>query len=154
MKAALPIRNSIVTLAFVFLATASALADGLRTEDVTVVTKSGRHVFQSEIADTATTRSMGLMFRTSLAPDRAMLFDFGSERPVSMWMKNTDVALDMIFIAKSGTVTAIAENTVPQSTDVISPPGKAISVLETAAGTAKRIGLVIGDKVEHRIFGK
>ena len=117
-----------------------------------VVTKTGCHIFKSEIADTAMERSKGLMFRTRLAPDGGMLFDFGETRTVAMWMKNTFVPLDMIFIARDGAVVAVVENTVPQSTDIISPAPPAYSVLEVLAGTVDRINVEPGDRVEHRIF--
>lgn len=119
-----------------------------------MVTGTGRHDFLSEIAATATERAKGLMFRTRLAPGHAMLFDFGNERPVAMWMRNTYVALDMVFIARSGQVVAIAANTVPLSTEIISPAMPAYAVLEVNAGTAARIGLAAGDQVEHRIFAQ
>jgi uncharacterized protein len=124
----------------------------MRVEDVAVVTKTGRYVFAAEIADTPEHRTKGMMFRSELAPDKAMLFDFGKERPVSMWMKNTRVPLDMIFIRADGGVVGVKKNAEPESTAVISPQSNALAVLETIAGTADRIGLEVGDKVEHGIF--
>ena len=153
MKAARPIRSKLLALAFLVFASAAAAKDGA-LQTVTVVTGTGRHDFQSEIAATATERAKGLMFRTRLAPGHAMLFDFGGERQIAMWMKNTYVALDMVFIARSGRVLAIAENTVPESTEIISPAMPAYAVLEVNAGTAARIGLAAGDQVEHRIFAQ
>ena len=151
MKAARPIRSKLLALAFLLFASAAAAEDGA-LETVTVVTGTGRHKFQSEIAATATERAKGLMFRTRLAPGHAMLFDFGEERQIAMWMRNTHVALDMVFIARTGQVVAIAENTVPLSIAIISPALPAYAVLEVNAGTAARIGLAAGDQVEHRIF--
>jgi hypothetical protein len=131
------------------------LADGAvlaKLEPVTVATEQGATMFTAEIADTPELRARGLMFRHRLPPDRAMLFDFQQARAVSMWMKNTYIPLDMVFIRKDGTVAAIAENTVPLSQDVIGVQEPVLGVLELAAGTAKRIGLKRDDKVYHRIF--
>jgi uncharacterized membrane protein (UPF0127 family) len=81
-----------------------------------------------------------------------MLFDFGAEGPVAMWMRNTYVSLDMIFIRGDGRIARIAENTTPLSEETI-PSGAAVkAVLEVVAGTAKRLGITAGDRVAHRIF--
>jgi uncharacterized protein len=154
LKAARPIRSSLLSLAFLAFAAIGALAEDMRVEEVVVVTKTGRHAFQAEIADTPEQRSKGMMFRTELASGRAMLFDFGKERPIAMWMKNTRVALDMIFIRADGSVVGFKKDAVPESTAVISPKFPALAVLETVAGTAERIGLEVGDKVEHAMFAR
>jgi uncharacterized membrane protein (UPF0127 family) len=89
-----------------------------------------------------------------MPPDRGMLFDFKEEQPVMMWMKNTYLPLDMVFIARNGTVINVAENTEPMSERTIPSAGPAYAVLEVNAGTAKRIGLKRGDKVTHAMFGR
>ncbi len=120
-----------------------------------VLAPSGRrHAFDVELAQNAGQLSQGLMYRKELAPAAGMLFDFGRSQPVSMWMKNTLLSLDMLFIDAGGTVTGIAENTTPLSTDVISSPGAVRAVLEVNAGTASRLGIRPGDKVRHPIFGE
>ena len=98
-------------------------------------------------------RERGLMFRRFLDENRGMLFDFETERPVMMWMKNTYLPLDMVFIGRSGKVVGIAENAVPLSEKVISSGVSTFAVLEVNAGTAARIGLRIGDSIHHPIFG-
>ena len=123
-----------------------------KIEPVTVVTGGGATLFTVEIADTAELRERGLMFRQLLPADRGMLFDFGAPQPVAMWMKNTNIALDMAFIRADGTVAYVAENTVPESLDLIGVREPVLAVLELAAGTAGRIGLRAGDVVHHRIF--
>jgi uncharacterized protein len=123
-----------------------------KIEPVTVSGESSVTMFTTEIADTEELRERGLMFRHILPEDRAMLFDFGKPRPVSMWMKNTIVSLDMIFIRSDGTIAAIAENTVPKSLDVVSVTSPVRGVLEVTAGTVKRLGLKVNDRVYHRIF--
>jgi hypothetical protein len=124
-----------------------------KIEPLTVATEADAFMFTVEIADTDALRSRGLMFRQRLPEDRGMLFDFQTPRPVSMWMKNTYVSLDMLFIRKDGTIAYIAENTVPQSLDTIGISEPVLAVLELAGGTTGKLGIRAGDKVYHRIFG-
>lgn len=126
--------------------------DGL--EPLEIVTSTGSHEFLVEMARTEAQREHGLMFRRSMPPERGMLFGFESERPVMMWMKNTYLPLDMIFIGKSGKVVGLAENTEPLSEKIIPSGAPAFSVLEVNAGVAARIGLKIGDLVRHPLFAK
>jgi uncharacterized membrane protein (UPF0127 family) len=123
------------------------------TGKAVVVSAQARHSFAIEIARTAAERSQGLMHRPSLAPDRGMLFDFGRIAPISMWMKNTLIPLDMLFIAADGRIVNIAENTTPGSLDAISSAGSALAVLELAGGNAKRLGIRPGDMVVNALFG-
>jgi len=123
-----------------------------KLEPVTVASDASVTMFTAEIADTEELRKRGLMFRHLLPEDKAMLFDYGNPRPVAMWMKNTNISLDMLFIREDGTIAAIAENTVPQSLDTISVQEPVRGVLEMAAGTVKRLGLRPNDRVYHRIF--
>jgi uncharacterized membrane protein (UPF0127 family) len=92
------------------------------------------------------------MFRRSMAPDRGMLFDFEQVAPVAMWMKNTYLPLDMLFIRADGTVARIAADTEPLSTKVIPSGEPVLAVLELNAGTTARLGIRAGDRVEHGIF--
>lgn len=110
------------------------------------------HAFTVELATTSQQLSQGLMFRTKMDADAGMLFDFGEIKPVSMWMKNTVLPLDMLFIDAQGRVTGIAQRTIPYSTTVISSPGPVKAVLELNGGTASRLHLAVGDKVVHRLF--
>lgn len=123
-----------------------------KIEPLTIATETGATLFTVEIADTEALRERGLMFRQRLPEDRGMLFDYGQPQPAAMWMKNTYIALDMVFIRGDGTVAYVAENTVPQSLDAIGVAEPVRGVLELAAGTARRIGLRAGDSVYHRIF--
>ena len=146
-------RHVLASLLLCFLAfAASAEETFLRSETVAVETSSGVTQFTAEIADTDPLRAQGLMFRRSLAPDRAMLFDFGEPRLVSMWMKNTYIPLDMIFIRADGTVAGVVRDTKPHSLDVIGVDEPVLGVLEVAAGTTSLIGLQTGDKVRHPMF--
>ena len=119
-----------------------------------IVTKSGVQVFSVEMATTEEEKSTGLMYRKELADGKGMLFDFSPEQQVSMWMKNTYISLDMIFIRADGRILRIAENTEPFSTAIISSGGPAKGVLEVIAGTAQKYGIQPGDRVAHPLFGK
>jgi len=94
------------------------------------------------------------MFRRFLPQDRGMLFIFEAERPVAMWMKNTYLPLDMIFIGKTGRVVSLVENAEPLSEKIIPSGAPAYGVLEVNAGAAAKIGLKIGDTVRYPAFGK
>lgn len=110
--------------------------------------------FRVEIAATVKQRAQGLMFRRRLAPDAGMLFDYGREVTVSMWMKNTLLPLDILFISSDGSIVNIAQRTVPGSLAPIPSARPVRGVLEINAGTSSRLGLRPGDKVRHPIFAK
>lgn len=117
-----------------------------------IVTKNGVQVFSVEIATTEQEKETGLMYRKELPDGKGMLFDFSPEQQVSMWMKNTYIPLDMIFIRADGRILRIAENTEPLSTKIISSGGLAKGVLEVIGGTAKKYGIEPGDRVAHPLF--
>ena len=121
-------------------------------EPISIVTGQSATILIAEIAETEDSRSRGLMFRHVMPQDRAMLFDFVKPRPAAMWMKNTYISLDMLFVREDGTIAAIAENTEPLSLQTISVEEPVRGVVELAAGTAKRLGIQRNDKVYHRIF--
>ncbi|MGD9879958.1 MAG: DUF192 domain-containing protein [Reyranella sp.] len=119
-----------------------------------VILTGGREIkFAVELALTETERARGLMFREKLGPYDGMLFDFHQEAPVSFWMKNTLIPLDMVFIAADGTIRHVHANAVPLSTDSISSEYPVRGVLEINGGSAKLLGIKPGDKVKHPIFG-
>ena len=117
-----------------------------------IVTKSGVRSFAVELAVTETELSRGLMYRRELPEGRGMLFDFKRDQPIGMWMKNTYIPLDMIFIRSDSTISQIAEDTKPHSTQIIMSAEPAQAVLEVIAGTARKMGIAPGDKVLHPIF--
>jgi uncharacterized membrane protein (UPF0127 family) len=131
---------------------ASAVAADRNT--VEIVSKSGVHVFAVELAATDEERSKGLMYRRELPEGRGMLFDFGRDQEVSMWMQNTYIPLDMIFITSNGRVHRIAENTEPLSTRLIPSGGPVRGVLEVIGGTARKLGIAPGDRVAHPMFAR
>ncbi|TFV72119.1 DUF192 domain-containing protein [Bradyrhizobium frederickii] len=134
-------------------AVASAPAGAASFQPLEIVTRNGVQVFSVEMATTAEEKETGLMYRKELADGKGMLFDFSPEQEVSMWMKNTYVSLDMIFIGANGRIMRIAENTEPLSTKIISSKGPARAVLEVVAGTVQKYGIRVGDRVGHPLFG-
>ncbi len=116
--------------------------------EVTVISARGRFVFSVELALNGAQRTQGLQFREWLAPSAGMLFDFQTSRPVTMWMKNTLIPLDMIFIGDDGRIRNIAAMTVPKSLRTVSSAGPVRYVLEVNGGTATRLGLKAGDRVK------
>ena len=111
--------------------------------------KKVRHVFKVWLADTPQRQAQGLMFVRSLPPERGMLFVHDEPTPISMWMKNTYIPLDMVFIDSRHRIMQIVEQTTPHSLDLIKSRGPALAVLEIAAGDAKRLALHTGQKVTH-----
>ena len=123
----------------------SAVAAGNGT--LVLKTDSGPHSFNIEIASTNGERALGLMYRRELPNNAGMLFLYDPPQPITMWMRNTILSLDMIFIGTDGKVHRIENRTEPFSTDIISSDGTVQGVLEVNAGTAAKIGLKTGDEV-------
>ena len=121
-------------------------------EPLTIQTSAGDHAIEVEIAQTPEERSVGLMHRAELAPDRGMLFDFGKTRPVAMWMKNTLISLDMFFAEEDGRIVAIAERTTPLSEKRIRSGQPVRFVLEMIGGSAARLGIAPGDRLRHALI--
>ena len=121
-------------------------------EPLSIVTATGTHNFSVEVMRTAAEHERGLMFRRYLPPDRGMLFDFAVEQPVVMWMKNTYLPLDMIFMDRKGRVVSIAADAEPLSEKLIPSGEPVFAVLEVNGGTAARIGLKAGDLVRNEMF--
>ena len=134
-------------------AVASAPVRAASFQPLEIVTKNGVQVFSVEVATTDEEKQTGLMYRKELADGKGMLFDFNPEQEVSMWMKNTYISLDMIFIRADGRILRIAENTETLSTKIIASHGLARAVLEVPAGTAQKYGIRPGDRVGHPLFG-
>src|SRR6202047_4264398 len=149
----LPARLLFYLVAIVALGAASLPgARAATVEPLEIVTRNGVQVFSVEMATTEQEKETGLMYRKELADGKGMLFDFSPETEVAMWMKNTYISLDMIFIRSDGRILRIAENTEPLSTKIIPSGGLAKGVLEVIAGTAKKYGIEPGDRVGHPLF--
>ena len=130
----------------------TAPQSGLRSERLTIATPRGPRAFRVEMANTAQSREIGMMWRASVPRGTGMLFDFKTPQPVAFWMENTLASLDIIFIRADGTIANIAANATPLSRAVIPSDGPIVGVLEIGAGEARRLGIVAGQKVTHPIF--
>jgi uncharacterized protein len=146
---------------FVLCVPAHALeaADAVVVEPLTIVTNpagsaKAEHALSVEVMRTEAEREHGLMDRRYLPADRGMLFQFDHVQNVFMWMKDTYIPLDMIFISRAGVVTHIHENAEPMSEAIISSNGPVFGVLEVNAGFARKIGLKPGDLVRHPLFSQ
>lgn len=134
---------------FALLAFRAFAADEVRFDRarLTVETVDGRRAaFSVELAITDTQRMHGLMYRETMPADHGMLFDFGESRMVTMWMRNTVLPLDMLFIDEGGVVRRVREGAVPFSEELISSGGAVRYVLELNAGTARRLGIGEGSR--------
>ena len=124
-----------------------------KKSSLVVVTASREIKFEVELALNDAERARGLMYREKLGPYDGMLFDFHQDAPVSFWMKNTLIPLDMVFIAGDGTIKHVHANAVPLSTDAVPSQFPVRAVLEINGGSARLLGIKPGDKVKHAIFG-
>jgi len=145
-------RRFAFALALMLGAALFAPATAADRNTVEIVSKTGVHVIAVELALTDDQRATGLMNRRQLPEGRGMLFDFGRDQEVSMWMKNTYIPLDMIFITRDGQIHRIAENTEPLSERIIPSGGPVRAVLEVIGGTARKLGIAPGDRVAHPMF--
>lgn len=120
----------------------------LRTVPLTITAPNGTaHRFTVELAVTPREQEIGLMFRRSVPADSGMLFTWSRPQVSQMWMMNTLVPLDMVFIDANNRVDSVAENTVPRSLAVIASSGPVVATLELAAGTTAKLGINVGDRV-------
>jgi uncharacterized membrane protein (UPF0127 family) len=151
------LRRRLLLAALVALMAGPALAQSseitFKKSSLVVVTASREIKFDVELALNDAERARGLMYREKLGPYDGMLFDFYQDAPVSFWMKNTLIPLDMLFIAGDGTIKHIHPNATPLSTDAIPSQFPVRAVLEINGGSARLLGIKPGDKVKHPIFG-
>jgi uncharacterized protein len=151
-------RRALVSM-LVLLVTALSRSSGgaelqqFATSELTIISATGQHRFKVELAETPAQMTQGLMFRTSLAPDAGMLFDYRQPTTATMWMRNTLIPLDMLFVDGRGRIVNIHQRAVPQSLDVIAASAPVRAVIELNGGTAARLGIQPGDRVVHPIFG-
>jgi len=135
------------------IAFSAPVAAKMRVDRLWLVTGSGQETpIDVEVAEAPKEKELGLMFRTELADNQGMLFPFGEPREISMWMHNTYIPLDMVFIRADGVVHRIESRAEPLSDRLISSQGPVAAVLELAGGAAERLGLKPGDRVRHPIF--
>lgn len=125
---------------------------GASLVDITISSDNKRHNFRVELARNDADRARGLMFRQSMPADQGMLFDFERDQMVSMWMRNTFIPLDMVFVFADGRIHRIEHRTEVQSERTISSGVPVRAVLELNAGTAEKLGLKSGDRLIHPMF--
>jgi len=120
----------------------------------TIETASGaKHHFDIELAVTPRQQAQGLMHRRNLDPEAGMLFVYPRDGPVTMWMKNTLIPLDMLFLARDGRIVQVVKRAVPLSLATISSDQAVAGVLEVNGGTVDRLGIAAGDRVIHPALG-
>jgi uncharacterized membrane protein (UPF0127 family) len=141
-------RAALAALFFITAAGLPALGDTpFKHARLKIETRNGPVLLDVEVADTEPQREHGLMFRRQLREDHGMIFLFGGEHEITMWMKNTYIPLDMVFIGNDWHIVHIARDAEPLSTDIISSVQPASRVLEIMAGQADKLGLKPGDTV-------
>lgn len=120
---------------------------GLEVVTLCITSNGKTRAFKTEIAKTSAQQAKGMMFRTGIADDEAMLFPFPEPKVASFWMRNTVIPLDIVFIRSNGTIESIAENTIPYSTDPVAAGETVTAVLEVRGGLTAELGITAGDKV-------
>jgi uncharacterized membrane protein (UPF0127 family) len=148
------LRRPLLVFALLLVTLPARALETFATSELTIQTAGGPRNFNIEIALSDAQMEQGLMFRRSLAPDAGMLFDFKTPTNVTMWMKNTLIPLDMLFLDEHGRIFDIHERAVPLSTDIIAANGPARYVIELNGGTAERLGIKPGDQATAPYIGK
>jgi hypothetical protein len=136
-----------------FAPAALAQLERFPTAELTVVAANGPHKFTVEVATTPAQMEQGLMFRRTMAADAGMIFDFKTPSQAAMWMKNTLIPLDMLFVDQQGHIVNIHERAVPQSLDTIGAAAPVRAVIELNGGTAEHLGIKPGDHIVFPAFG-
>ena len=149
----LPLMAAVVLWSLPGLAEPRDLPQQLPLTPLVIETEDGSHLFEVMVAQNRRQRLKGLMFRRRMDADHGMLFDYGRPHEIAMWMKNTYLALDMIFIRADGTIANIAASNRPHSLSPVPSDGPVAASLELMAGTAERLGIKAGDRVRHALFG-
>jgi uncharacterized protein len=141
-------KSAVLALFFILAPVFTSLAAGLPSERLEIDLKHGSEAsFSVEVAATPEQREVGLMNRKAMAADHGMLFDFGIDRRVYMWMRNTLIPLDMLFVARDGTIVHIRENAEVLSEDIIDSHADVRFVVELNAGRVRALGIADGDRV-------
>ena len=134
------------------LGSALAQLQQFPTAELTIESANGPHKFAVEVATTPSQMEQGLMYRRSLAANAGMLFDYGQPSLAAMWMKNTLIPLDMLFVNEQGRIVNIRERAIPGSLETIPAAGPVRAVIELNGGTVAKLGIRPGDHVVYPIF--
>ena len=124
------------------------------TSELKIHSRQGVHTFKVEVAETNSARRRGLMARKHLNQDEGLLIVYGEPREMRMWMKDTPLTLDMIFIRQDGTVHRVEPQVAPFSEHTVYSQGAVVACLELLGGSAEKIGLAEGDRVQHPSLGR
>ncbi|MDX1711521.1 MAG: DUF192 domain-containing protein [Rhodovibrionaceae bacterium] len=147
------LRSAALAFAVLLAPACLSAAEPFETDTLVIETADGEsHRFEVELAVTAAQQGQGLMYRQSMDENAGMLFVERRERRWRMWMENTYIPLDMLFIDSGGRILRIVERTVPLSREIIASGQPAKAVLELNAGTANRLDIQVGDIVRHEAF--
>ena len=131
-----------------------AVGEYQKSVDALQIIKANGEVlnYQVELADTEVLRSRGLMYRRMLAPAHGMLLAYPQARRVSIWMKNTYIPLDIIYINSLGEITQINTDAIPHDRTSLRSQLPVLAVLELHAGETRKQNIRVGDKVVHPVF--
>lgn len=145
-------RGARLALAALLVAGSATAQEAGPTQPFVVATRQGPIELRLELADEPQERQLGLMHRRSLAARTGMLFDFERDGPVAMWMRNTHISLDMLFVDRQGVVVHIAPRTTPESDATITAGQPVRGVIELEAGVSESLGIKVGDVVARPLF--
>lgn len=146
------LRRHLIALVVLLVALPAWALETFSTSELTIMTAGGPHKFSIALATSDAQMEQGLMFRRYLAPDAGMLFDFRRPIQAEMWMKNTLIPLDMLFLEADGRIVDLHERAVPYSLDVIASKAPARFAVELNGGTVARLGIRVGDRVTSPYF--
>lgn len=152
------VRNQIVLIAAIallmallsvtgFSAEPAALLRDFARDQLVIETAGGSRKFKVYVATTNQQRAQGLMFVKSMGAGEGMIFLYPETAPVAMWMKNTFIPIDMLFIGTDNRIVRVHANAIPHSTDTIESGGTVTAVVELNSGSIKRFGISAGDLV-------
>lgn len=138
---------------FGYLAGGTPAFSASSLETLVIETAQGPRIYHVEVMRNDADRERGLMLRPMMPADRGMLFDFGRVDKVAMWMKDTLIPLDMLFLRKDGTIARITAMAEPMSERILHSGEPVLGVLEINGGQAALFGIKQGDIVRHEMFG-
>ena len=124
----------------------------VKSELLIITSNGSKHNFLVEVARTEEEKKIGLMFRRTLAKNAGMLFLYKREALRLMWMKNTFIPLDILFIDKKGVIKRVVKRTIPHSLATISSRQSVLAVLELRGGITSSLEIKKGDRIEHPAF--
>ena len=122
-------------------------------EKLVILSETGAKTFQVEVADTDKEQARGMMYRESVPEMTGMLFEFDRPKVATIWMKNTAVSLDILFVRSNGKILKIEHSATPYTLRNSSSEAPVAAVLELGAGQALELGIKPGDLVAHEFFG-